>query len=97
MTIERNDPRLTTYVLNELDLAERAEIEAALQESEELRNEVEVHGNIMFQSSRVPKFTGFEGPSSWLGWFTRLLSRALLTICRHPSISAPPCGSAHDQ
>ena len=41
MTIERNDPRLTAYVLNELDLAERAEIEAALQESEELRNEVE--------------------------------------------------------
>ena len=41
MTIESNDPRLTAYVLNELELAEKAEIEAALQESEELRHEVE--------------------------------------------------------
>ncbi len=41
MTIERNDPRLTAYVLNELDRAERAEVEVALQKSEELRNEVE--------------------------------------------------------
>ena len=41
MTIDRNDPRLTAYVLNELDQAEKAEVEAALQESEELRREVE--------------------------------------------------------
>ena len=41
MTIERNDPRLTAYVLDELELAEKAEIEAALQESEELRKEVD--------------------------------------------------------
>ncbi len=41
MTIDRNDPRLTAYVLNELDRAEHARIEAALQESEELQKEVE--------------------------------------------------------
>ena len=41
MTIDRNDPRLTAYVLNELDQAEKSAVEAALQESEELRNEVE--------------------------------------------------------
>ena len=41
MTIDRNDPRLTAYVLNELDQAEKAEVEAALQESEERRREVE--------------------------------------------------------
>ena len=41
MTIDRNDPRLTAYVLNELDQAVKAEVEAALQESEELRREVE--------------------------------------------------------
>ena len=41
MTIDRNDPRLTAYVLNELEQAEKAAVEAALQESEELRREVE--------------------------------------------------------
>ena len=40
MTIDRNDPRLTAYVLNELDQAEKAAVEAALQESEKLRKEV---------------------------------------------------------
>jgi hypothetical protein len=40
MKIEKNDPRLTAYVLNELSAPERAEIEKALQTSNELREEV---------------------------------------------------------
>ena len=41
MTIDRNDPRLTAFVLNELEDREKAEVEAALQSSDELRSEIE--------------------------------------------------------
>ncbi len=40
MTISKNDPRLTHYALDELDTAELAEIEAAVQASPELQAEV---------------------------------------------------------
>ncbi|RIK63986.1 MAG: VWA domain-containing protein [Planctomycetota bacterium] len=41
MTIDTNDPRLTAYALNELEDAERAEMERLLTESPEARAEVE--------------------------------------------------------
>ena len=41
MSIDPNDPRLTAYVLGELDEAERAEIEAQLDHSESSRQLVE--------------------------------------------------------
>ena len=41
MKIDPNDPRLTAYVLGELDDAERAEIEALLKDDETTRREVE--------------------------------------------------------
>ena len=41
MTIQRNDPRLTAYVLGELEERDRVEIESALESSPELRAEIE--------------------------------------------------------
>lgn len=41
MTFDPNDPRLTAYVLGELDPSERAEVEAILNESSECRRAME--------------------------------------------------------
>lgn len=41
MTLDKNDPRLTAYALSELDGDDRAELEAALAESPDARDEIE--------------------------------------------------------
>ena len=55
MSIDRNDPRLTAYVLNELSDADRAEVEAALDGSPELRQTVdEIRQTTDLLADRLP-------------------------------------------
>lgn len=54
MTIDHNDPRLTAYVLDELDPAERLELERELAESAELRAEIDsLRHTAMFVSGEL--------------------------------------------
>src|SRR5215470_9138350 len=90
MTFDPNDPRLTAYVLGELDPAERPEIEAMLETSAEGRQAVEEIRQTIgwltehMRESRPPRRSIPR----------RIIARSPSSRCRRP-IPPAPGGAGH--
>lgn len=93
MKISKNDPRLTAYVLNELDALEKSMIEKALQADSELQNEVAqikksigvfntlAKSQVEMELSKAQREKIFERPSSARGWSIWTIGGSLATAC----------------
>ena len=96
MKISKNDPRLTAYVLNELDAAEKTIIEKALQADPELQAEVaEIKKSVVeFSKLALPEadmalspaqreqiFAKAVPPASTSGWSLWTIGGSLATAC----------------
>lgn len=71
MKISKNDPRLTAYVLNELDALEKSMIENALKADPELQSEVAL--------TKTQREKIFEKPASSSGWSLWTIGGSLAT------------------
>lgn len=95
MKISKNDPRLTAYVLNELDTNDRKEIETALVADPELQNEVQhIKKSVsllntlqhetetqMLHSKQREKLTHLATPQAGRGWSIWAIGGSLATAC----------------